>query len=130
MSKPIPVVAAVVQRDGKFLVTQRQGEGALAWCWEFPGGKCKPGETLRNALRRELREELDVDISVGKKIHMVQHDYPDSRLVLHFYQCQIHGTPRPCLGQAIQWVTQEELKGLKFPPADVKLIEILGTKGL
>ena len=65
MSKPIPVVAAVVQRDGKFLVTQRQGEGPLAWCWEFQGGKCKLGETLRNALRRELREELDVDSSVG-----------------------------------------------------------------
>ena len=67
MSKPIPVVAAVVQRDGKFLVTQRQGEGPLAWCWEFPGGKREEGESPEDCLKREIKEELGVDIIILKK---------------------------------------------------------------
>jgi 8-oxo-dGTP diphosphatase len=121
----IVVTAAVIEHDGRLLVTQRQKGTHLEGYWEFPGGKCDPGETHETCLARELREELAVPAAVGAEILATTHDYADRRVELHFFRCRLLGTPSPQIGQEMRWVTREELGGLHFPPADSELIELL-----
>lgn len=121
----IVVVAAVVERDGRFLLTLRPSGTHLAGHWEFPGGKCEPDETHAEALRRELREELDVAAEVGALVHSVTHAYPERTVELHFYGCTLGGTPRPTLGQQMRWASRLELADLPFPDADADLIRLL-----
>jgi len=121
----IAVVAAVIERDRRFLVTRRQPGVHLAGMWEFPGGKIGPEESHSAALKREIREELEVDIEVGELMYETTHAYPDRTVVLYFYRCRLLGWPRPLLGQEIRWVTRADLPSLGFPPADAKLIERL-----
>ncbi|MBZ5558349.1 MAG: (deoxy)nucleoside triphosphate pyrophosphohydrolase [Acidobacteriia bacterium] len=126
MTRPLLIVtAAVIERDGRFLVTRRQQGVHLEGCWEFPGGKCDPGEALAACLARELREELDVDARIGGEIFTAAHAYPERRVELHFFACELLGEPRPQQGQAMQWVRREDLAALEFPPADKELIEKL-----
>ena len=95
----IVVTAAVVERDGCFLVTRRQPGVHLEGYWEFPGGKCDAGEPLAACLARELREELDVAATIGDEIFTTTHAYPERSVALHFFRCAIAGEPRPVLGQ-------------------------------
>jgi len=118
----ITVVAAVLERDGHFLVTRRQEGVHLAGLWEFPGGKIDPGETHAAALTRELREELDADIDVGELLFETTHDYGSVAVRLFFYACGLTGTPRPLLGQDMRWVARHDLAALGFPEADAELI--------
>jgi len=119
------VTAAVVERDGCFLVTRRPLGTHLEGYWEFPGGKCEAGETLEASLLRELREELAVDAVVGTEILATSHTYPERRVDLHFFQVTLSGEPVPQIGQEMRWVPRSELANLKFPPADDELIERL-----
>lgn len=119
------VVAAVIEQDGRFLVTRRPAGAHLAGLWEFPGGKIDPDETHVAALRRELREELDADVSVGDLVLATTHAYPEKTVTLYFYGCALLGEPRPMLGQEMRWATRDELRALGFPPADEQLIRIL-----
>ena len=119
------VVAAVIEEDGRFLVTRRPHGVHLAGMWEFPGGKIDAGETHAAALQRELREELDTDVDVGELIFDVTHEYPDRAVALYFYRCGLRGVPRPLLGQEMRWVARDELSSLGFPPADEELITLL-----
>ena len=123
------VTAAVVERDGRFLVTRRQDGVHLEGYWEFPGGKCEPGESLDACLRREMREELDVDARVGEELLVVSHAYPERTVELHFFRCELAGAPAPQQGQEMRWVTRRELGSLTFPPADEQLIERLTAEG-
>jgi 8-oxo-dGTP diphosphatase len=123
--KTVVVAAAVVERDGCFLVTRRLAGTHLAGTWEFPGGKCDDGEPLDGCLWRELREELGVRSTVGEEIFTVAHDYPDRRIELHFFRCVLLGDPDPQLGQEMQWVPRARLAELEFPPADDALIQLL-----
>ena len=123
----VVVTAAVVERDGRFLVTRRQKGVHLEGCWEFPGGKCDRGESLAACLDRELREELGVGATVGKELFSVMHNYPDRSVELHFFQCELDGKPLPQIGQEMRWVRREELSTLEFPPADEELIRRLTT---
>jgi 8-oxo-dGTP diphosphatase len=122
---PIIVTAAVVEREGRFFVTRRQDGTHLEGCWEFPGGKCEPGETDEACLTREMREELGVDVRVGGLLLSVAHAYPDRVVELRFYACEMSGAPRPLLGQEMRWVAREDLRTLQFPPADAELITLL-----
>ena len=122
------VVAAVIERDGRFLVTRRQAGVHLAGMWEFPGGKIDRDETHVDALRRELREELDTDVSVGDLVLATTHAYTEKTVTLYFYRCRLLGEPRPMLGQEMRWVDREELPTLPFPPADEQLIRTLATR--
>jgi 8-oxo-dGTP diphosphatase len=124
---PIVVTAAVVERGGRFLLTRRQEGVHLAGFWEFPGGKCDTGETLKACLRRELREELAVEASVGEEVFSITHAYVDRTVELHFFRCEIAGEPSPQIGQAMRWVPREELPTLEFPPADGELIRTLSA---
>ena len=119
------VAAAVIERDGRYLITRRQAGVHLEGQWEFPGGKCEPGETLHACLRRELREELSVDVTVGDVLLTTTHDYPERRVELHFVRCGLDGEPAPQLGQEMRWTPREELNALEFPAADAELIRIL-----
>lgn len=125
VAETIVVTAAVVEREGRFLVTRRQKGVHLEGYWEFPGGKCDAGEALDACLVRELREELAVAARVVNEIFRVTHDYPDRSVELHFFRCEIAGDPAPQLGQELRWVTRAELTSLAFPPADEALIATL-----
>jgi mutator protein MutT len=94
----------------------------LAGHWEFPGGKCEPGETLQACLVRELREELNVTARVLDELLSTTHDYEDRRVELHFLRCDLVGSPAPQQGQEMRWVSREELPAMAFPPADGELI--------
>ena len=126
----ILVTAAVVERDGAFLVTRRLKGTHLEGAWEFPGGKCEPGEPLDACLWRELREELAVRSVVGAEILSVAHDYGDRRIELHFFACTLLDEPVPQLGQEMQWVPRERLRELEFPPADDELIVLLSQSSV
>ena len=121
----IVVVAAVIEENGRFCLTRRQPGVHLAGMWEFPGGKIDRDEAHADALKREIREELDADVVVGELIFHTEHAYDDRTIALFFYRCALAGTPRPLLGQEMRWVPREELPRLGFPPADEELIEML-----
>ncbi len=123
--EPVEVVAAVIERDGKMLIARRPADAHLGGLWEFPGGKPEPGETMEEALRREIEEELDAPATVGEEIETVEWTYPDKRIRLHFFRCRLHGEPRPLEGQEIAWVPRADLPRYQFPAADAALIERL-----
>lgn len=118
----IEVVAAVIERNGEILIARRPPGTHLAGFWEFPGGKPGPGESLEQALRREIAEELGTDATVGALVETVDWVYPDKRVRLHFFHCAVTGEPRPLEGQEVLWVKPEELARYEFPPADTALI--------
>jgi mutator protein MutT len=119
------VAAAVIEEDGRFLVTRRPPGVHLAGSWEFPGGKCEPGEAVTACLVREIREELAADVTVGAEILQTSHRYDDRHVELHFLRCELRSCPAAALGQEIRWVRRDELTTLAFPAADAELIELL-----
>lgn len=125
MAERIVVAAAVVERDGAFLVTRRLKGTHLEGFWEFPGGKCEPGESHHACLEREMREELDTGVRVGGEIFTVLHEYPERTVELHFFGCELTADPRPLIGQDMRWVPRSELRALQFPPADAELLHRL-----
>jgi 8-oxo-dGTP diphosphatase len=125
----IVVTAAVIRRGGTFLLTRRLRGTHLEGAWEFPGGKCDPGETHEACLEREVLEELDAGLRVGREIFSVTHPYPERVVELHFFNCELLGEPRPMIGQEMRWVRRAELRSLEFPPADAELIRILSDGG-
>lgn len=124
----IVVTAAVVEREGYFLVTRRLKGTHLAGTWEFPGGKCDPGESLHDCMQRELLEELAARCRVGDEVFTISHQYDDRIVELHFFACTLLDEPRPQLGQQMQWVPRAQLRSLDFPPADAELIEKLSLE--
>lgn len=119
------VVAALIERGGRVLVSQR-GEGVgHAGRWEFPGGKREPGESDREALRRELREELAVDLEVGPMVWSTR----AGPLLLRFFRCRWAPglRPRPVGSVQFRWVPHEDLPALPFPPADDALVRALAA---
>ncbi|MFQ5612294.1 MAG: A/G-specific adenine glycosylase [Anaerolineae bacterium] len=123
------VTAAVIYRNGDrdaFLIAQRPLEGMLGGLWEFPGGKQEPGETLKDCLRREIREELGVEIAVGEQFATVKHGYTHFKITLHAFHCQlVRGQPQALEVNDWRWVTPEELDNYAFPSTDRKIIEAL-----
>jgi 8-oxo-dGTP diphosphatase/A/G-specific adenine glycosylase len=123
----IVVLAAIVEREGRLLVSRRLEGTHLEGLWEFPGGKCEPGESHEACLARELEEELGVKATVGDEIFVTEHEYPERTVRLHFRRCAIAGEPHPLLGQQIRWIDRNLLGELSFPEADRVLIEMLRT---
>ena len=124
MANLVEVVAALIQDEkGRFLITQRRKDSHLAGLWEFPGGKREAGESLEEALRRELTEELSARFAVGERVETVRWEYPERTIVIHFYRCRLEsGTIEPREDQAMAWVAPERLSDFDFPPADRDLI--------
>jgi 8-oxo-dGTP diphosphatase len=116
------VVAAVIEHDGRFLVTRRLAGTHLAGCWEFPGGKVDEGETLEQALCREIREELNTGITTLTGIFQTSHAYAERIVELHFFRGTLTGPPEAALGQELRWITRAEFTTLQFPAADAELL--------
>ena len=127
--KRIDVAIAVVKRAGRVLICQRATEGPLGDFWEFPGGKCKAGESLESCLARELMEEVAIKVRIVRKLTPIEHDYAHGRVRLHPFLCEhVEGEATAIECRQAKWVAVEELGGYKFPPAnDTLLEEILRT---
>lgn len=120
--KTINVVAAVIMKEGKVFATQR-GYGEFKDGWEFPGGKVEAGESPEEALRREIREELEVDVNVGDLIDTIEYDYPAFHLSMKCYACTIAGgSPHLLEHEAARWLTADQLDSVAWLPADITLI--------
>ena len=122
MKRHLVVTAAILERNGRILVTRRHPGTHLEGVWEFPGGKCEPGETLAQCLARELEEELGIAATIGPEVFTTSHAYDDRVVELHFMACASDDEPKPLLGQEMQWVARAQLQALEFPPADAELI--------
>ncbi|MCI5896388.1 MAG: 8-oxo-dGTP diphosphatase MutT [Candidatus Aphodousia sp.] len=126
--KTIEVVAAIIRRDNQIFATQR-GYGDFKDGWEFPGGKVEPGETPQEALRREIKEELDVEVLVGDLLETVEYDYPNFHLTMHCFFCTMQaGEVVLKEHEAAKWLTAQTLDSVKWLPADEGLIEKLREK--
>ena len=123
MLKTIEVVAAIIIKDNKIFATQR-GYGEFKGGWEFPGGKVEAGESLENALVREIKEELEADVKVGELFETVEYDYPNFHLTMHCFVCDLisedfvlreHDDAR--------WLGKDELDSVAWLPADEGLVD-------
>ena len=123
----VTAVAAVIRDDdGRLLLTKRFEGAHLGGLWEFPGGKVELGETLRETLVREIREELEVSIHVGPLVLEQKHAYPDRTVHLHFFECQIlDGEPSSKESREMAWVYPSELDRFEFPRANGPLLDKL-----
>ena len=124
--KPIEVAAGLVFRGGRLLITQRLPGSHLGGLWEFPGGKREPGETYEECLRRELREELGIEVVVVELVESIAHDYPEKSVHLKFYRCRWQrGRPRPVGCHDLKWIAADEIPRYAFPAADMRLLDRL-----
>jgi 8-oxo-dGTP diphosphatase len=122
------VACALVDADGRVLISQRPAGKQLAGLWEFPGGKVDPGESPEEALVRELQEELGIETKIAclAPLTFASHRYESFHLLMPLYVCRRYwGTPTPQEGQAIKWVRPRDLRGYPMPPADEPLISHL-----
>jgi A/G-specific adenine glycosylase len=128
--KPIPhkemTVAVIVDKRGRLLIVQRPNKGLLGGLWKFPGGERGADETLQQALRRRVREELGIGVKVGKALTSVSHAYTHFRITLHAFRCvRRNGKPRAIGCHKVQWVKPDGLDDFPFSRADRKVIEAL-----
>lgn len=131
MEKIIKAVAAVIERDGKFLITKRLETSPMGHCWEFPGGKIEPGETIEECALRECQEEIDVQIEPIQRLKHVWYDYPHGKVSLHFVHCRLsQGEPKPIQCREIRWIELREFPLFEFPPADIGVIQDLLAKNI
>ena len=128
-TRTIRVVAAVLERDGKYLITQRRGSAVLPLMWEFPGGRVEPAETDQQALKRELLHRLGVGIEVGKLISFVSHPYEHYVVDLFLYECTlVTETLESRAVNAFKWVASNEFDQYPFTPADeASMNKLLGV---
>lgn len=121
--KTIRVVAAIIFNQGKVFATQR-GYGEFKDGWEFPGGKIEPGETPEEAIKREIKEELDTEIEIVKFLDTVEYDYPKFHLSMDCFMCKVvSGDLVLKEHEAVKWLTKENLDSVDWLPADQGLVE-------
>ena len=128
--KQIEVVAAIIHRDGAYFATQR-GYGEFEGMWEFPGGKIEPGESREDALKREIQEELGVDIYIKELLCTTEYDYPTFHLTMHCYLCSVASDEIELREhKSAQWLTAETLDTVEWLPADKEIIAKLRANNL
>ncbi len=125
MLKTVEVVAAIIRKGDKIFATQR-GYGDWKDWWEFPGGKVEAGESPVQALRREIREELDAEINVDKFLSTIEWDYPAFHLTMHCYMCSLlNDSLHLNEHEAARWLTAETLRSVRWLPADDQLLPVI-----
>lgn len=124
------VAAAVIRHNGQILIAQRPLESMLGGLWEFPGGKQEPDETLVECLKREIKEELGMEIEVSRPVTVIKHGYTHFKITLHAFECRwVRGQPRSLGVADWRWVTLKEVDAFPFPRTDLKIIEALKQQG-
>jgi 8-oxo-dGTP diphosphatase len=123
---PIRVGIGLIGRGGSYLIRKRPPGSAMAGYWEFPGGKCEPGESPELATARECLEEVGVEVEVGELVHRVIQRYPHGLIELHYYRCSTDGEPAPESG--FLWIPAGELAGYRFPEANDAVVAALARE--
>lgn len=124
------VTAAVIEKDDRILIAQREGGSHMEYKWEFPGGKLEPGETLEECIVREIKEELDMKIEVLDIYKAVQFKYMEKDILLLAYKCRLlEGEGRTVECNDFRWVKRDELKNYDFVPADIAIVEKILKNG-
>ncbi len=125
--KHVTVCAGVIDYQGKILIAQRRRDKSLGGLWEFPGGKIEPGETHEQTLAREIREEFDIDIQVGKFLTEITHEYPNFILTMYVYKASWDGsgTIHICDHEEYRFVNLNEIDGFEMPAADEPVLAFL-----
>lgn len=130
MNDEIDVVAAILWRDGRFLAVKRPEGKPMAGYWEFPGGKVRAGESLQDALAREIAEELGLAVGRSRAFAEKRHAYEHAKVRLYFMQVEEwHGEPRALEGQDLAWMDPLEAAGRRFLPADAEVLSALARQG-
>lgn len=128
MESPKPslrVVSAEIQRDGRYLLTQRSARAVLPLLWEFPGGRVRPHESDLQALARAIEHRIGAQIVGGERVLESRHDYPEHSVVLVVYRCELIGEPEARAVESLAWVPPESFGDHAFPDADQKTIALL-----
>lgn len=126
--KTIRVVAALIRKDGEVLITERWPGKHLGLTWEFPGGKVEEGESNDQALKRELMEELGIEVRVGSCCFQTTYSYSSKEVHLSIFRCEItHGVPQALDVKGLEWVPQAKLSMRPFPPADLIFVQELSA---
>ncbi len=119
-------VAVIYNQQGRVLIARRPTTGVFGGFWEFPGGKVEDGETVQDCIKREILEELGIDIEVEESIITIDHLYPQFEVELMVYRCRyLHGEPQPLGCDEFRWVKVDELTQFTFPPANTQIISLL-----
>lgn len=122
-------MAALIYQNWRFLIAKRKMGDTFGGFWEFPGGTVDPGESREAALKREIREELDLDIDVGREIYSLKAETPNSRLTIYLFECKIlRGSPRAIECSEVSWERLKDLRNINFIPGDKKIVEWLEDK--
>ena len=123
----IRVVAAVIEHDGRYLITQRNANAVLPLLWEFPGGRVEPDESETHALLREVKGRIGVEVVIGPKLGEHVHDYTTYQVQLTMYSCRLpaEARPYPATVADLRWVTSREFLDYEFPPADERTMSKL-----
>lgn len=132
-SSPLPHkkigVAVIRNEQGQILIDRRLEKGLLGGLWEFPGGKIEPDETVEDCIKREIREELGIEIAVGEHLLTLDHAYTHFKVTLNVYYCQhLSGEPQPLESQEVRWVELADIDQYPFPKANSKIIEALRSR--
>ena len=126
VKKSLDVVGAVIESGGTILCTRRGPGGPLAGSWEFPGGKIEPGEGAREALKREIAEELSCEIDVGDPVTTTRHEYDSAIVTLRTFWCSLTGgLPQLSEHEEMTWLPAHELLTLEWAPADVPAVSLI-----
>jgi 8-oxo-dGTP diphosphatase len=127
----VVVAAAILQREGRILLTRRKLDAHQGGLWEFPGGKQEVGETLEQCLQRELKEEIDIEVGDVQHFYVLRYRYPEKEVELHFFTCSIfQGDPKPLGSLEMAWVPKCELSSYELPEADRPVLRKLLERNL
>lgn len=133
MPTPLPHkiigVGVLWNAQQQILIDRRRPEGMMGGLWEFPGGKLEPGETVEECIKREIWEELAIEIEVGKHLITIEHEYTHMRVTLTVHHCRhLKGVPQPLECDEIRWVTLAEIDQFNFPTANAQIIAALRNR--
>lgn len=124
-------VALISNQQGKILIDRRKTQGEMGGLWEFPGGKIEVGETIEECIKREIKEELGIEIIVGNHVVTISHRYEKFIVTLYVHDCQhLSGEPQALECDEILWVKSSELNQYQFPQANTQIIDILQKRGI
>lgn len=119
-------VGIICNHKRDILIDRRRAEGEMGGLWEFPGGKVEPNETIQECIKREIKEELGIDVSVGECLTIIEHQYPQFQVTLFVHYCQyIEGIPQAIECEEVRWINLSEIDKYTFPEANYEIIDLL-----